>query len=179
MVLESGARRYAAAAFEVALRDDRLDHWVEGVRDMSVLFTDPSAQRYFENSRIPLQQRYGVLDRALPALDEKVRNLGRLLIQKERTALAPAIARELEASVDEHNGIVHARVTTAVDLGDEGRRSLQKRLEEMTGKDVKMEALVDESIIGGIVTRIGDQLIDGSTRGRLVALRKRLEGQPS
>ncbi|MHB8377115.1 MAG: F0F1 ATP synthase subunit delta, partial [Dehalococcoidia bacterium] len=78
--------------------------------------------------------------------------------------------------VDERRGIAHALVTTAVPLSDDERGAVAARLSAITGKTVDVVPVVDPAIIGGVVARIGDQLIDGSTRTRLKALRRSLEG---
>jgi len=70
--------------------------------------------------------------------------------------------------------VSHAFVTSAVALTDDEKRDVEQKLREITGGDVILNTSVDESIIGGLVVRIGDRLIDGSTRGRLVALKERL-----
>jgi F-type H+-transporting ATPase subunit delta len=78
--------------------------------------------------------------------------------------------------MDAHLNLAHAIVTTAVPLADDERSAIAARLSAMTGKQVDVTSVVDEAIIGGVVARIGDQLIDGSTRTRLLALKRRLEG---
>ena len=178
MAAETGSRRYAAAAFQVAVEDGKLDDWASGVQELVTLFTDPQAARYFGDGKIPDADKFKILDQILNGAEPRVLNLGRLLISKGRTSLAPAIARDLQKMIDDHKGIAHARVTTAVDLSPEAEQSLQSRLEQITAKQVEMESVVDESIIGGMVARIGDRVIDGSTRTKLVALKKKLEGQP-
>jgi F-type H+-transporting ATPase subunit delta len=175
---ETGARRYAAAAFEVAVEDGKLDEWSTGVDELSALFANPQAARFFADGKTPNADKFKVLDEVLAGAEPRVLNLGRLLIDKGRTSLAPAISRELQEMIDDHKGIAHARVTTAVELTPEAERSLRARLEQITGKQVEMEPVVDPAIIGGMVARIGDRVIDGSTRTKLVALKKKLEGQP-
>jgi len=75
---------------------------------------------------------------------------------------------------DAHEGLEHARVVTAVELDDADKDRLVKHLASMTGKKVTIETVVDPDIIGGYIARIGDKLLDGSTKARLEALRKRL-----
>ena len=175
---ETGARRYAAAAFQVAVEDGKLDEWSGGVDDLATLFTNPQAARFFADGKVPEGDKFKVLDEVLKGSERRILNLGRLLISKGRTVLAPEVARQLKEMIDEHKGIAHARVTTAVELSPDAARSLQSRLEEIAGKKVEMDTMVDDSIIGGLIARIGDRVIDGSTRTRLVALKKKLESQP-
>ena len=175
---EAGARRYAAAAFQVAVEDGKLDEWSTGVDELATLFANQQAARYFADGKTADADKFKVLDEVLKGSDPRVLNLGRLLITKGRTTLAPEISRQLKEMIDDHKGIAHARVTTAVELSSEAARSLEQRLEQITGKQVQMETVVDEAIIGGMIARIGDRVIDGSTRTRLVALKKKLEGQP-
>ena len=82
---------------------------------------------------------------------------------------------EDQALYEEDRGIAHASVRTAVAMSDGEQEALVKRLSDMTGKSILIEAEVDPQIIGGMVVRIGDRLIDGSTRTRLITLRRRLQ----
>ena len=103
-------------------------------------------------------------------------NLVRVLNERNKLMLARGIQTAFQEMVDERLGIAHATVTTAVQLSDEERNAIAAKLSSMTGKRVDVTAVVDESIIAGVIARIGDQLIDGSTRTRLIALKRRLEG---
>jgi F-type H+-transporting ATPase subunit delta len=90
-------------------------------------------------------------------------------------SLGPSIAAFFREMVDQERGVVRASVTSAVEL-DEGRRaSLLQRLREETGHDVVLEERIDPEVLGGLVVRIGDRMLDGSARSRLRALRSRLE----
>jgi F-type H+-transporting ATPase subunit delta len=91
-------------------------------------------------------------------------------------ALAGQIREEFERLVDEHQGVAHAQVVTAVPLSERDKREVEERLSQMIGKKLVVEAEVDPTIMGGLVARIGDRLIDGSTRTRLTDLRRRLGG---
>jgi F-type H+-transporting ATPase subunit delta len=100
----------------------------------------------------------------------------RLLGSKGRLELLPQIAEAFQEFVDERRGIAHARVVTAVPLNDDEQRALAERLSQLTGKTVDLRLYHDESILGGLVARIGDRLIDGSTKSKLIALKRRLAG---
>jgi len=97
-------------------------------------------------------------------------------LRRGKTALAPQIAEAFQELVDQANGISHAMVTSAVPLSDEDLKAVERRLREITGGAVTVEMRVDESILGGLVVRIGDRLIDGSTMSRLRALKRQLTG---
>jgi F-type H+-transporting ATPase subunit delta len=100
----------------------------------------------------------------------------RLLTAKGRLALLPQIAEAFQELVDDYRGIAHADVLTAVPLDEQGQQELSARLSQITGKSVLIEAHQDPQILGGLVARIGDRLIDGSTRSKLHALRRELAG---
>jgi len=75
---------------------------------------------------------------------------------------------------DAHQGLEHAEVITAIPIDEEDKEKLAQRLATITGKQIVLAADIDPTIIGGFVARVGDKLIDGSTRARLESLKKRL-----
>ena len=108
--------------------------------------------------------------------DELLLNLAFILLRRGRTSLAPGIAEAYQDLLDEARGVSHATVTTAVPLTDEELEVVKKKLAEIAGGEVVVETKVDEEILGGVVVRIGDRLIDGSTRNRLLELKQQLAG---
>jgi F-type H+-transporting ATPase subunit delta len=173
------ARRYAEAAYLIAREDGTEDAWSTGLTSVSALYGNPDAQAVFENNRVPLADKRKLIDAALQGVDRNVLNLALLLLRRNRTSLGPQIAEAFQELVDADRGISHATVTTAVPLSDGDRKAVEDRLSAITGGPVVLETNVDESIIGGLVVRIGDRLIDGSTRSSLEALRQRLAGARS
>ncbi len=123
------------------------------------------------------QAKEQLLQRVVEQPTPLVWNLVRLLSSKGRLGLLPQIAEAFQMLLDDHRGIAHANVTAAVAMSDEDQQSLASRLSTMTGKEVRVELHQDEAILGGLVVRIGDSLIDGSTRTKLVALKRRLAGE--
>jgi len=172
----SAARRYAEAVFELAVSENRLDEWDDDLALLAGVFSDAATMSWLANPRTPAAQKDALIQRGLASLSDQARNLARLLVTRSRAELAPSILEAYELRLDEARGIAHALVTTAVPLTDQDRAAVEGRLTGMTGRDVKMETSIDPSIIGGIVVRIGDKLIDGSTRARLVELKRRLAG---
>jgi F-type H+-transporting ATPase subunit delta len=98
----------------------------------------------------------------------------RLLARKRRLPALPDIARQLARLADEDQGVVRAEVVSAAPLGDDYLARLRAELEQGTGKRVVIGHRTDPSLIGGVVTRIGDRVIDGSVRARLAAFRESL-----
>ena len=103
-------------------------------------------------------------------------NLARLLIAKGRTLEAREVADAFNRLADEHEGLAQAEITTAVPLQDDQVAAMEQRLGEALGKQITATAAVDSDIIGGVVLRIDDHLIDGSVRTRLRRLRQELSG---
>jgi F-type H+-transporting ATPase subunit delta len=176
---QSAARRYAEAVFELAGTENRLDEWNDELSLLAAVFGDPSTMAWLANPGPPAAQKDALIQRALESSSDEARNLARLLVARGRAALAGPILAAYQAQLDATRGIVHALVTTAVPLSDADRSAVAQRLTAMTGQEVKMETTIDPAIIGGIVVRIGDKLIDGSTRARLIELKRRLAGTGS
>jgi F-type H+-transporting ATPase subunit delta len=176
MIRDIAAKRYAEAAYLIARQEGKEEAWSVGLNAMATLFGDRQARMLFENTRVPMAQKLQLVVSALAGVDPLVLNLARLLLRRARTALGPQIADAFWELVDESKGIAHATVTSAVPLSAEDQRAIAQRLREITGGEVVLETEVDEGILGGLVVRIGDRLIDGSTKSRLLALKRRLAG---
>ena len=176
MIQDVAAKRYAEGAFLLAREEGKEEAWAEGLRAMAQLFADARAQAVFNNTRIPMQRKAQMVETTLAGVDPLVLNLARLLLRRGRTSLGPQIAEAYQELLDEAQGISHATVTTAVPLTGDDLKAIERRLSEMTGGQVIIETRVNESILGGLVVRIGDRLIDGSTMSRLQALKRQLAG---
>ena len=168
-------RRYAAAVLEIAREEGNLDAWAEAVEGLDALTTAPAAVAALQADGMTDERFQVIVRRVVPGATPKQVNLFRLLRRKSRLALGPSIASFFRELVDEERGVARATVTTAVDLDAERRAALERRLGEQTGRRVSVETRVDPAIIGGLVVRIGDRLLDGSTRTRLRHLRTQLE----
>lgn len=103
-----------------------------------------------------------------------VRNFLNVVTRKRRLALLPEIRDRYQALLDEAEGIVRAEVRTALPATGEQKQALEAKLAEVTGGQVRCGYVVDESLVGGIVVKIGSSVFDGSVRGHLEALRRRL-----
>lgn len=173
MAYEEAANRYAQAVFAIALQDGTVDRWRADLEDIASVLSESEAASVFADGRVPLQDRYALVDRVLD-VPPVVRNLAKLLIRKGRSRGARAVLNSFITLADEHAGIAKARVTTAVPIDESQRQRMEGQLSGSLGKTVTVTTEVDPALIGGLVIRVGDQLIDGSVRTRLRMLRKEL-----
>jgi F-type H+-transporting ATPase subunit delta len=212
----SSARRYADAAFEIAVRDGTVDAWRNELALAAATLAEPGLARALANPAVPLELRVELagdavgprgeggitdaigellarLERGLkrealpltsrldlavaavgPHVSRPVLNLIVLLLRRGRIELLPRVAQEFARLDDLRNRVIHAAAISAAPMGPDEVRALTARLEQLSGGRVELATDVDPSILGGIVVRLGDRLIDGSVRGRLERLRSKL-----
>lgn len=170
----STARRYAEAAFDVAQQDGDPEKWTEDLRQVESLLQRPLVRQYFDDPNVAREEKVETLPRIFGGVRPHVLNLLRVLTIKHRMHLVPAIASEFERLLREARGVREATVTVARPVTPDEREDIARRLGSILGKQVEIQTEVDPSIIGGIVIRVGDQLIDASVAGRLDRLRQEL-----
>jgi F-type H+-transporting ATPase subunit delta len=171
----STARRYAEAAYEIALRDDTVETWLEAFAVAEERLAAPEVARLLRSPAVPVTARLELLDKIVDdAVTGSPRNLIALLIRRGRFDELGAVAREFRRLDARRRGIVEALVSAALPLDDADRAAMDQQMTAMTGKDVRMEEQVDPALLGGVQVRVGDRLIDGSIRGRLERLRATL-----
>lgn len=171
------ARRYARAMLAVATDQKRLDPTIDELDALARMWDESAELRsLLQNPVYPASIRSGVLD----GLASKMQlwpptvQLLKLLDERRRMVLLPAIARAVREMADEQERRLRARVTSAAALPDVYFTQLKSTLERATGYSVLMRSDVDPQLLGGVVTRIGDQVFDGSLRTRLDEIRERL-----
>lgn len=169
------AKRYAVAALSLARESGSVAQWRLDLDDIAQVLTESQLAPLLADGRRPVEERLGMVERALDIQPLSL-NLARLLVTRGRSLNARAVAEAFNRLADAEEGIVHAQLTTAVDLRAEQVRAIEQRLGQALGKTVVAQAITDPSIVGGIVVRVGDQLVDGSVKTRLKRLRRELEG---
>lgn len=175
MALVSGrARRFAEAAFDVARSNGTLDDWEEQLAAVTAILAEPSLNRAFTSPVVPRERKEEMILGAFPEMEARVRNFLVLLVRQDRLDLLPDILTTFRALLNEHRGIQVVEVTTAEPLDTAERDLVAARLAQHLGHQVVIETRVDPDIIGGLVARVGDQVLDGSVRGRLERLRAAL-----
>lgn len=168
------AKRYSMAAFELAQEHNDSDAWLNAIRQIAEFMGDAEVKRVLENTRVSQEPKQRLIDAALGDLPTLPLNLARLLVRKNRTALAVDIAEQFGRLLEEQRGVSRARATTAVPLADTEREALSRRLAQQTGGEIVLETSVDPELLGGVVVQIGDRLVDASTRSKLRALKSSL-----
>lgn len=170
----ASARRHAQAAFHIALERDELGVWRGDLARLSAAVEDPLLFAFLESPRVPFDEKARALRQLLKEVNPLVMNLALLLVSRGRLGLVADTVEEYGRLVDEHRGIAHADVVTAVPLEREEEAKLVRRLGDVVDREVVITTSVDPSIIGGLRIRVGDKLIDGSTKSRFFALRESL-----
>jgi F-type H+-transporting ATPase subunit delta len=173
---EVQSKRYAQAAFEIAQERGELESWQSGLNKIVDLIGDDTICTFLVSSKVPFETKVKLLSEHISDVNPMVLNLVYLLIDRGRLETIGDITDCFQQLLDAHNGIEYAEVITAVPLDDNEKQKISQYLSDIVGKQVTIKPNVDDSIIGGIVARIGDKLIDGSTRSRLKALKEELAG---
>ncbi len=172
---DSAARRYAEAAFQVATRDDTMETWRSDLDLAASIAGDERALGVLANPAIPADRREAVVTELLGTrISAPALNLVKLQVRRGRIEELPRVAAEFRRLDDDRQGITNAIATSAIPLTPDEVRALTQRLERSTGGRIALQEQVDPSVLGGLVVRVGDRLIDGSVRGRLERLRTRL-----
>jgi F-type H+-transporting ATPase subunit delta len=175
----ASARRYARAAFTVAGQTGDYDVWLQVLGAVAQVLLMPSARTIFASPAVPATQKASALDRIVPSVPPTIRSFLHILVARDRLYEVPEILEALRDLINERRGIITAEVTTAIPLDPELERVVAQRLAaylDRTPDKVSIRAQVDPTIIGGVVARVGDQVIDDSVRGRLERLRRMLAG---
>ena len=170
------ARRYSQAVFEIALETKELDRWQSDLKKVVSVVGDAAFMALLESPRFHFEDKARLLSERLRGINPMALNLVLLLVTRGRLSIIGDIADGYQRLLDSYRGIEPAEVTTAVPLDDKDRVKLAEHLGAMVGKKVRLKCEVDPSLIGGIVARIGDKLLDGSTRSKLMALKRELVG---
>lgn len=170
------ARRYALALLIAAKGGEMLEVIARDLdRVGEVIEVSPEFRLLLRNPVVTPRKKTAVLEELFErGLGKETMTFLRLLVQKGREEHLPEVIEQFRVLLDDMRGIVAVEVTSAVALSRDQERRLQKELEQYTGKQVRMDPKLDNSIRGGIVARIGDTVIDGSIAHQLDLLREHM-----
>jgi ATP synthase F1 delta subunit len=173
--MEEIAAVYARSLFEVAKEQGKLD----GIREQLGEFADAmqadrDLQVFFFSPYFSTQEKEDGLDRAVSGADETIVNFLKLLIENHRMPVIFRVRRGYDELWEEENKLLPVQVTSAVELDTATVKQIGDRIAEQTGQKVDLSASVEPDILGGIVVRVGNQVLDASVRNRLEQLRKQV-----
>lgn len=176
MIAGSLARRYARALFEVGTGKGTEEQLCREVEDLAASYdSSRELSEALSNPIFPQSRRRAVLAALLEraGASPHARNFALLLVERDRMPFLPSIARELRLMVDEKAGRVRAEITSAKPLTGEQTARIVTLLERATGKQVVAQTSAEPELLGGVVTRLGDTVYDGSVRTQLAQMRER------
>lgn len=177
MSYEAIARRWARAMFELGKETSTLPRLNTDVDAFASAYAgSPELVAVLDNPLVAHDAREAIIGEVAErmGLSETARGTLRLLARKRRLAALPAIARQLVRLTDDDQNLVRAEVSSAGPLSEDYLGKLRAELEKATGKKVVVTHKLDKSLIGGVVTRLGDRVIDGSVKTRLATFRESL-----
>ena len=164
------ARPYAEAAFEVADREGKLAAWAAVLARLAAVASDPGCLRLVGDPLVTPDALYGVIAAAAGELPVEVQNFLRVLIENGRVAVLPEVCSHFEALKNAREGIVDAGIESAFPLDAAQTAELVTGLEARFKRKVRPHVSVDKELIGGVKVAVGDEVIDGSVRGKLAAM---------
>ena len=173
------ARRYAKALFSLGADQGKNEGYSEALAAIAELYKEESIANALVNPLYPLEARQKVMAKIAESAkaDTILTSFLNLLVEKKRADILPDIAHEMQVMVDQEQNISHGTVVSAIELDDGLKEKIQQTLEKITGNKVILETSVDPSIIGGIVAKVGDLVLDGSIKTQLYGLKESIKGR--
>lgn len=169
MARTASSRRYAQAVFQIAREVDGIDVWLDDARVLSELIDgDQAAVEFLDAPQISEAKKLETIRQLLgDSVNPLAINLLGLLAARRLTHLMPDILSQFTDMVDQHRGVQWADVTTAVPLDDARLDEIAGLIGGIVGGNVRLRTYVEPTIIGGVIVRVGDRVIDGSVRAKM------------
>lgn len=174
------ARRYAKAVFTVGTESGKLEDYNAALQAVAALYSENTdVVDALTNPLYPIELREKVMAGIVKSIevDTVMSNFLNLLVEKKRADILPDIAEEFKVMVDEAQNVSHGTVISAVELSEELQGKIQDTLEKLTGKKVELTTSVDPTIIGGMIAKVGDLVLDGSIKTQLAGLKESIKGR--
>lgn len=173
------AKRYAKALFQVGKEENALDDFSKTLSEMAQLYIEtPEVVDGLTNPLYPQDVREKVMAHLVGAMkaSELLANFLNLLVQKRRADVLPDIAAVFQALVDDERNMCQGTVISASEISKDLNDKIKATLEKITGKQVVVTNEVDPEIIGGIIAKVGDLVMDGSIKTQLKGLEESIKG---
>jgi F-type H+-transporting ATPase subunit delta len=178
--VQTVARRYAAALADVVIARGEARQVQEELSAWELMMqANEQLREVFGNPTVPYEQKRKVLTAliARARVRPTTANFLQVLLQNHRLSDLNEVNKRFALVLDERSGVASAEVTTARPVTEASQNALRAKLSEMTGKDVRLSFKTDEDLIGGMVTRIGSTIYDGSVRNQLRLAQEKLAGK--
>jgi F-type H+-transporting ATPase subunit delta len=173
--MEEIAEVYARSLFEVAKEHDVLDRVHEELGEFAeALSDDRTLQVFLFSPYFSSQEKREGVRKVVSDADERIVNFLELLAERHRMPALFRIRREFDALWAEENQLLPVTVTSAVELDEGLVEEIGERIEEQTGRKVELSSNVDPDVLGGLMVRVGNMVLDGTVRNRLERLRKQV-----
>jgi ATP synthase F1 delta subunit len=173
--VEEIAEVYSRALFEAAKENDVLDRVHEELDELAdALEENPDLRLFFFSPYFSSDEKKEGVAKVVHDADERLERFLELLAERHRMPALFRIRRAFDALWGEENQLLPVSVTSAVELDESLVEGIGKRIEEQTGRRVELSSQVDPDILGGLVVRVGNMVLDASLRNRLDQLRKQL-----
>jgi F-type H+-transporting ATPase subunit delta len=171
------AEVYARALFEVAEEHDVLDRVHEELGEFVDALEDEESRElrlYFYSPYFSSEEKKEGVEKVISDADERLVNFLQLLAERHRMPVLPRIRRVFDDLWAEEKKLLPVSVTAAVELDDELVKGIGQRIEEQTGRKVELSSNVDPDVLGGLIVRVGNMVLDASVRNRLEQIRKQV-----
>ncbi len=175
--MNRAALRYAKAALNLAQQQNKADKINQDMQLIeNTIAENKELQSFLNNPVFKAEDKLKTLDAIFgDKIDEITKGIVKLLVKNKRLALLPFVAKQFQNLYKKAQNVATAVVTTAVPLTDALKKKVLEKIKKETNKEVSLENVVDDSIIGGFVLQIGDKQIDASISGKLNNLSRKFE----
>ena len=164
------ARPYAQAAFDYARKLGELKGWSEMLQDAAAAALNPEVSAAITNPRVDSKQIEALMLAVCAGQSAGGQNFIKLLVESQRLSLLPQIAALFEILRAEEEKSVDVVVTSAFELNEAQKKKITDAMKKRTGREIRLSCEVDRNLLGGVVIRAGDKVIDGSARTKLSEL---------
>jgi F-type H+-transporting ATPase subunit delta len=170
------ARRYARALFNVTQSRGTVDEAAQSLNEVAAsIEATPLLLNTLHNPHMTSERKRSLMGRIFSDVHADVARLMHLMVENDRADDLVGTAREYSRLVDEHRGLADAVVTSAVPLTPQQESALMEKLHQMSGQTIRLQTRIDENLLGGLVVRLGDRLIDASVATQLQGIREKLK----
>ena len=175
--MEEIAEVYSRALFEAAQEDDVLDDVHDQLNEFVDALEDKDNRElrlFFFSPYFSSEEKKDGVDKVISGADERLQNFLKLVAERHRAPALPRIRRDFNSLWREEKQLLPVNVTSAVELDEQLVKGIGDRIQEQTGRQVELTSQVDPDVLGGLVVRVGNMVMDASVRSRLEQIRKQV-----